>query len=63
MDVYLDDKMDFQEHLRNTFKEGNRTISLLRKLQYNVPRAQLVTISKFFIGLRLDYGELQKYFT
>ena len=55
--------MDFQEHLRNIFKEGNRTISLLRKLQYNVPRAQLVTISKFFIGLRLDYGELQKYFT
>ena len=33
--VYLDDKLDFREHLRNIFKKVSRTIHLLRKLQNN----------------------------
>ena len=37
--VFLEDKLDFREHLRNIFKKINRTISLLRKLQNNLPRA------------------------
>ena len=52
--VYLDDKLDFREHLQNIFKKVRRTISLLRKLQNNLPRAPLVTIYKFFIRPHLD---------
>ena len=42
--VYLDGKLDFREHFQNMFKKINKTISLLRKLQNNLPRAQLVAI-------------------
>ena len=35
--VFLDGKMDFREHLKNMFKKVNKTISLLRKLQNNLP--------------------------
>ena len=56
--VYLDDKLDFREHLQNIFKKVRRTISLLRKLQNNLPRAPLVTIYKFFIRPHLDYGDI-----
>ena len=56
--VYLDDKLDFREHLRNIFKKVNGTISLLRKLQNNLPRAPLVTIYKLFIRPHLDYGDI-----
>ena len=37
--LYLDNKLDFREHLRNTFKKVNRTIRLLCKLQSIVTRA------------------------
>ena len=53
--VYLDCKMDICEHLQNMFKKANKTLSLLHKLQNNLPRAPLVTIYKPFIRLRLDY--------
>ena len=49
--VYLDDKLDFREKV-------NITISLLRKLQNNGPRAPLVTIYSFFIRPHLDYGDI-----
>ena len=40
------------------FNKINKTISLLRKLQNNLPRAPLITIYKSFIRLHLDYGEI-----
>ena len=55
LDTY---KLDFREHLRNVFKKVNRTISLLCKLQNNLPRAPLVTFYKFFIRPHLDYGDI-----
>ena len=55
--VYLDDRLDFCEHLRNIFKKVNRTISLLRKLHNNLPRDPFVRIYKFFIRPHLDYGD------
>ena len=55
--VYLENKLDFREHLRNIFEKVNRTIRLLRKLQNKIPRTPLVTIYKFFISPDLDYGD------
>ena len=57
MGVYLDGKLDFREHLQNMFKKINITISLLRKLQNNLPRASLITIYKSFVRPHLDYGD------
>ena len=54
--VYLDGKFEFREHLKNIFKKKNKTISLLRKLQSNLPRAPLVIIYKFFISLYQELG-------
>ena len=56
--VYLDDKLDFREHLRNISKKVNGTIGLLHKLQNNLPRGPLVTIYKLFIRPHLDYGDI-----
>ena len=56
--VYLEDKLDFREHLRNTFKKVNRIISLLRKLHNNLPTVPLATIYKFFMRSHLDYGDI-----
>ena len=56
--VYLDGKLDFREHVQNMFKKINKRISLLRKLQNNLPRAPLVTIYKSFVRPHLDYGDI-----
>ena len=56
--VYLDSRLDFREHLQNMFNKINKTISLLRKLQNNLPRAPLITIYKSFIKPHLDYGDI-----
>ena len=57
MDIYLDGKLDFREHLQNMFKKINKTISLLRKLQNTLPTALLITIYKSFVMLHPDYGD------
>ena len=50
--------MDFRERLQNMFKKINKTISLLRKLQNNLPRAPLVSVYKSFVRVHLDYGDI-----
>ena len=57
MDIYLDGKLDFREHLQNIFKKVNKTINLLRKLQNTLPTAPLITIYKSFVRLHPDYGD------
>ena len=55
---YLDSRLNFREHLQNMFNKINKTISLLRKLQNNIPRAPLITIYKSFIRPHLDYEDI-----
>ena len=57
LDIYLDSKIDFCEHLQNMFKKVNKIISLLCKLRNNLPRSSLVTICKSFINADLDYRD------
>ena len=56
--VYLDSRLNFREHLQNMFNKTNKTISFLRKLQNNLPRAPLITIYKSFIRPHFDYGDI-----
>ena len=58
MGVYLNGKLSFRDHLQHMFKKVNKTISLLHKLYYNLPRAPLVAIYKFFIRPYLHYRDI-----
>ena len=55
--MYLNTKLNFQEHLNNVLSKVNKTIGLLRKLQTFLPRQSLVTVYKAFIRPHLDYGD------
>ena len=56
--MYLDAKLNFQEHLSNVLSNVNKTIGLLWKLQALLPRQSLVTVYKTFIRPHLDYGDI-----
>ena len=56
--MFLDNKLNFSEHLKTIFQKTSKTIGLLRKLQTRLPRALLITIYKPFIRPHLDYGDM-----
>ena len=58
LDVVLDDRLSFEDHLKMISNKVNRTIGLLRKLHNILPRSALLTIYKRFIRLHLDYGDV-----
>ena len=58
LEIFLDTKLDFQEHLKSIFSKVNKTIGLLRKLHHILPRSPLLTIYKSFIRPHLDYGDI-----
>ena len=47
--MFLDFKLNFQEHFEKMFNKVNKTIGILRKLQNTLPRSSLLTIYKSFI--------------
>ena len=55
--MFLDDKLNFGEHLKYIANKVNKSIGLLRKLQNLLPRRSLVTIYKSFIRPHIDYGD------
>ena len=56
--MILDNKLNFQEHLKNILNEVNKTIGLLRNLQNILPRGPLLTIYKSFVRPHLDYDDV-----
>ena len=56
--MILDNKLNFQKHLKNILNKVNKTIGLLRKLQNISPRGPLLTIYKWFIRPHLDYCDV-----
>ena len=54
---YLDQELDFLEHLKNIEAKVNNLTALLWKLQTIPPRPTLLTIYKAFIRPHLDYGD------
>ena len=56
--IFLDTKLDFQEHLKSILCKVNETIGLLRKLYHILPRSPLLTIHKSSIRPHLDYGDI-----
>ena len=56
--MFLDIKLDFQEHLKSIFSKVNKKIGLLRKLHHILPRYPLLIICESFIRPHLDYGDI-----
>ena len=56
--MFLDNKLNFGEHLKYITNKVNKSIVLLFKLQMILPRRSLVTIYKSFIRPHLEYGDI-----
>ena len=54
--MILDNKLNFQEHLKNILNKVNKTIELLQKTF--LPCKPLITIYKSFAGPHHDYGDV-----
>ena len=56
--MFLDYKLNFEEHLKTIVNKINKTIGLLRKFQNFLPQKLLLTTYKSFIQPHLDYGDI-----
>ena len=56
--MLLNFRLDFQEHCKYLLKKVSETVALLRKFQNILPRSALLTIYKYFVRTRLDYGDI-----
>ena len=56
--MYLDTKLNFQEHINNVLSKVNKTVGLLRKLQAFLSLQFLVAVYIAFIKPHLDYGNI-----
>ena len=55
--IHLDEKLDFNAHIKEKISKANRGIGIIKKLQSKLPRNALLTIYKSFIRPHLDYGD------
>ena len=58
LSLILDNKVNFNEHLKGVLDKVSKTIGLICKLQPILPRFSLLTIYKTFFRPHLDYGDM-----
>ena len=58
LELTLDSKLSFNEHINDKIHQANKGVGLLRKLQTFLPRNSLLTIYKSFIRPLLDYADV-----
>ena len=56
LDIFLDNRLSFEEHLKIIFSKVNKKIGLLRKFHKILPRSTLLTIYKDFVRPHLKCG-------
>ena len=56
--MHLDEKLNFNHHVKEKNVKANKGIELIHKLAHVVPRQSLLTIYKSFIRHHLDYGDI-----
>ena len=54
--MYLDEKLNYNTHIKEKHRNIYKGIGLLRNIPYKLPRQALVTICKAIIRPHLDYG-------
>ena len=56
--MFLDSKLDFDEHIKGLFEKTIKSIGLVRKLRNFLPRPSLLQICKSFVRPHLDYDDI-----
>ena len=56
--IHLDEKLDFNVHIKEKISKACRGIGTIKKLQSKPPRNALLTIYKSCIRPHLDYGDI-----
>ena len=56
--MHLDEKLSFNNHLKEKIANANKGIGLIHKLAHILPRQSLLTIYKSFVRPHLDYGDI-----
>ena len=56
--IYLDEKLNFSNHIKEKISKANKDIGIIRKLNNFLPRNFLITVYKYFIRSHLDYGAI-----
>ena len=56
--MHLDEKLNFNTHIKEKIAKANKGIGIIRKLTHVLPRESLVTIYKSFVRPHIDYGDI-----
>ena len=56
--LILDNKLNFNLHLKTVIDKITKSINVLRKLRFHIPRHSLITIYKSFILSQLEYADV-----
>ena len=58
LDVILDEKFNFKEHINSATSKVNKGISVIKKLRHTLPRKPLLTIYKVVLRSLIDCGDI-----
>ena len=58
LELVLDSKLTFNEHINHISSKVSKSIELLRKIQSVLPRSSLLTISEAFIRSHFNYADI-----
>lgn len=56
--IILDYRLAFNDHLENVSTKIDGVIAIIRKLQYLLPRAAVITMQKLYFRPHADYGDV-----
>ena len=56
--MFLDSKLDFNEHIKGLFDKTSTSVGLIRKLQNFLPGPSLLQIYKSLLRPNLDYNDV-----
>ena len=56
--MHLDEKQNFAHHVSEKIAKANKSIGVIKKLNYVLPRRALLFIYECFIRPNLDYRDL-----
>ena len=56
--MFLDSKLDFDEHIKGVFDKTSKSVGLIRECQNFLPRPSLLQIYISFVRFHLDYGDI-----
>ena len=56
--MHLDEKLNFNTHIKKKIPKVNKGIGIIRKFAHLLPRESLTTIYKSFVRPHIDYGDI-----